>query len=414
MAKSILETRRKIKHKKLKGKHILIGVTAGIAAYKTATLVRYFKKLEAEVKVIMTSASRDFITPLTLSTLSQNPVFIQFFDKKTGEWANHVELAKWADIFVIAPATADSIAKMANGHADQLLFATFLSATCPVIIAPAMDLDMYQHPSVQKNMQQLEANGAYLLPAENGFLASGLHGQGRMQEPEEIGAFVSSFLTQKNDFNGKKVLITAGPTYENIDPVRFIGNSSTGKMGFEIAKDLLSKGAEVYLISGPTHQQLTHAHLHKTETRTAKEMLAEVQLHWEKCDIGIFAAAVSDYRPKERLSKKIKKTDNELSLELVKNPDILSWAGENKHHQFLVGFALETQNAVEYGKTKLRAKNLDAIVVNSLEDQGAGFGEQTNQIKIINRDNKILTFELKEKRFVAQDIVNFIKTNYKD
>ncbi len=394
------------------GKHLLIGVSAGIAAYKIASLVRYFKKLEADVKVIMTPASCDFITPLTLSTLSQNPVAIEMYDEKTGEWTNHVELALWADIFVIAPLTANTLSKLANGQSDNLLTTTYLSAKCPVIVAPAMDLDMYKHHSTNHNLIQLEKDGVIVIPADTGFLASGLEGQGRMPEPEFIGDFVVDFLNESKQLEGIEVLITAGPTYEKIDPVRFIGNHSTGKMGFEIARAFLAKGATVNLITGPTSMILNHPNLNRIDIFSASEMLVEVQKIWENCNIGVFAAAVADYRPKEIADQKIKKQSDELQIELIKNPDILKWAGSVKRNQYLLGFALETQNADEYAKSKIDAKNLDAIVVNSLEDKGAGFGHDTNKIKIIDRNNKMRSFELKQKQQVAKDIVAFILDNY--
>ncbi len=400
------------KRNNLGGKHILIGVTAGIAAYKIASLIRYFKKLEAEVKVIMTPASCSFITPLTLSTLSQNPVAIELFDEENGEWTNHVELALWADVMIIAPLSANTLAKMAIGQSDNLLLTTYLSAKCPVIVAPAMDLDMYQHSSTQENIALLEKAGVLVIPAETGFLASGLQGQGRMPEPEFIGDFVVEFLEDANRLNGVEVLITAGPTHEKIDPVRFIGNHSTGKMGYEIARSFLSRGAKVNLISGPTKLQLEHPNLTKIDIVSADEMLLEVQKIWDKCNIGVFSAAVADYKPKVVATQKIKKQADEFSIELVKNPDILSWAGSVKKNQYLVGFALETQNADEYAKNKLEVKNLNAIVVNSLEDKGAGFGFDTNKIKIIDRNNKMSSFELKQKQEVAKDIVSYIVENY--
>jgi len=406
----MLENRKKKSN--LMGKHILVGVTAGIAAYKIAELVRYFKKLEAEVKVVMTPASCDFITPLTLSTLSQNPVAVDLYDSKTGEWTNHVELALWADVMVIAPLTANTLAKMVSGQSDNLLLTTFLSAKCPVIVAPAMDLDMYQHPSTKRNLEQLEKDGVTVMPADYGFLASGLVGQGRMQEPEQIGAFVCDLLASSDEFQGVKVLITAGPTYERIDPVRFIGNHSSGKMGFEIAKAFLNKGAEVILVTGPTKMVLHHPNLQRVDVMTAEEMLAEVQEAWQQCRIGVFSAAVADYRPRNAAEQKIKKNAEEMQLELVKNPDILKWAGSVKKQQYLVGFALETSDAEAYGKSKIESKNLDAIIVNSLEDAGAGFGHDTNKIKIIDKSNKIYSFELKTKQQVALDIVDFIRGNY--
>lgn len=396
----------------LRGKHILIGVTAGIAAYKIASLVRYFKKLGADVKVIMTPASCDFITPLTLATLSQNPVAVDLYDDKTGEWTNHVELALWANVMVIAPLTANTLAKMATGQSDNLLMTTYLSAKCQVIVSPAMDLDMYQHPSTLQNLEKLEKDGVMVIPADTGFLASGLEGQGRMPEPEFIGDFVVDFLQQSTTFEGKEVLITAGPTYEKIDPVRFIGNHSSGKMGFEIAKSFLAKGAKVHLVTGPTKEKLFHPNLNRMDVVSAEEMLASVQSIWSNCHIGVFSAAVADYRPKEMASQKIKKQADNLTIELVKNPDILKWAGSVKNNQFLMGFALETQAAEAYAKSKITAKNLDAIVVNTLEDSGAGFGVDTNKIKIIGSNNKITSFELKQKKQVALDIVTYIKENY--
>lgn len=406
----MLENRKKKSN--LMGKHILVGVTAGIAAYKIAELVRYFKKLEAEVKVVMTPASCDFITPLTLSTLSQNPVAVDLYDSKTAEWTNHVELALWADVMVIAPLTANTLAKMVSGQSDNLLLTTFLSAKCPVIVAPAMDLDMYQHPSTKRNLEQLEKDGVTVIPADYGFLASGLVGHGRMQEPQQIGAFVCDFLASSDEFQGVKVLITAGPTYERIDPVRFIGNHSSGKMGFEIAKAFLNKGAEVILVTGPTKMVLHHPNLHRVDVMTAEEMLGEVQKVWQQCRIGVFSAAVADYRPRNTAEQKIKKNEEEMQLELVKNPDILKWAGSVKKQQYLVGFALETSDAEAYGKSKIESKNLNAIIVNSLEDAGAGFGHNTNKIKIIDKSNKIYSFELKTKQQVALDIVDFIRENY--
>lgn len=398
----------------LRGKHILIGVTGGIAAYKTAGLVRYFKKLEADVKVVMTPASCDFITPLTLATLSQNPVAIELYDAKTGVWTNHVDLAMWADVMVIAPLTANTLAKMATGQSDNLLLTTYLSTQCPVIVAPAMDLDMYKHPSTARNLAQLEKDGVTVIPADSGFLASGLEGQGRMPEPEVIGDFVVDFLQGKQRAKGMTVLITAGPTYEKIDPVRFIGNHSTGKMGVHLAQAFLAEGATVKLVIGPSKLTLDHPNLERIDIQTAEEMLTAVQGVWDTCQIGVFAAAVADYRPKEMASQKLKKNTDEMQIELVKNPDILAWAGSVKKQQFLMGFALETQNAEEYAKGKIAAKNLDAIVVNSLEDKGAGFGHDTNKIKIINKRNKMSSFELKLKQEVAQDIVAYIIDNYED
>lgn len=392
----------------MQGKRILLGVTGGIAAYKIATLVRYFKKAGADVKIIMTPASVDFISPLTLSTLSKNPVYSQYWDSSTGEWSNHVELGLWADVMIIAPATANSLAKMAVGLSDNLLLTTYLSAKCPVFIAPAMDLDMYQHPTTLRNLDQLEQDGVHILPAQKGELASGLNGEGRMMEPEDIFATIEKFFAKNQILKAKKVLVTAGPTYEDLDPVRFIGNHSTGKMGVEIAKALHSFGAEVTLVLGPNGLNEDLSGIQVRPIRSAQNMLEEVQKVWKDQDAGIFAAAVADYRPAEVADQKIKKKDEILQLSLVKNPDILKWAGENKSRQYLMGFALETNNEEENALGKLQAKNLDAIVLNSLQDQGAGFAHDTNKICIFDKDNKRSDFELKSKKSVANDIVSYL------
>jgi phosphopantothenoylcysteine decarboxylase/phosphopantothenate--cysteine ligase len=393
------------------GKRILLGITGGIAAYKIAFLIRMLKKSGAEVRCLMTPASCDFISPLVVSTLSENPVGIEFWNKQTGEWTNHVEYGLWADVFVIAPLTASTLSKMAIGNSENLLLATFLSMKCPTIVAPAMDLDMYQHPAVKRNLIQLENDNVLVIPAERGELASGLHGEGRMAEPDTIFAAVSSFFEnhQCGSLKGQKVLITAGPTYEAIDPVRFIGNHSSGKMGFEIAKSCLVEGAEVLLIAGPTHQSLTHHRLQQINVFSADDMFEAVQNHWESVDIGVFAAAVADYKPKEVATSKIKKTENDPTIELVKNPDILAWAGANKsQRQFLVGFALETENLVENGRIKLKKKNLNFIVLNSLADEGAGFSVDTNKITILDAYNKQTEFELSSKHEVARNIVEYL------
>lgn len=396
----------------MKGKRILLGITGGIAAYKIAFLIRLIKKKEAEVRCIMTPASCDFISPLTIATLSENPVLIDFWNQKDGTWSNHVELGAWADVFLIAPLTANTMAKLVYGQSDNLLTATYLSAICPVIIAPAMDLDMYAHPATLRNIAQLESDKVLVIPAEFGELASGLVGKGRMAEPEHIIDFLIEFFKQDSAFEGKTVLITAGPTYEKLDPVRFIGNHSSGKMGFNIAAQFLNQGAKVILVTGPTKEELHHSNLTRFDITSAQEMLDVVQKHWQRCQIGVFSAAVSDYRPAEQADQKIKKSDDELILRLVKNPDILAWAGENKSDgQVLMGFALETNRAEEHAKGKLKKKNLDFIVVNTLEDEGAGFGVDTNRIKIIDKNNNLTSFELKSKREVAQDIVQHIKEN---
>lgn len=396
----------------MKGKRILLGITGGIAAYKIAFLIRLLKKKEADVKCIMTPASCDFISPLTISTLSENPVYIDFWNQKDGTWTNHVDLGMWPDVFLIAPLTANTLAKLIHGQSDNLLTATFLSAKSPVIVAPAMDLDMYIHPATKRNLAQLELDGVQIIPAESGELASGLVGQGRLAEPENIVAVLEDFFANSNAFQGQKVLITAGPTYEKIDPVRFIGNHSSGKMGFEIAKVFLNQGAEVTLIAGPTKEKLTHKNLILHSIQTAEEMLLQVQSSWKTMNVGVFAAAVADYRPESPEVQKIKKNEDKMTINLVKNPDILAWAGANKaEKQKLVGFALETNDAEKHGFEKLTRKNLDFIVVNTLEDKGAGFGVDTNRIKIIDKSNKLISFELKPKYQVALDIVNYLKEN---
>jgi len=396
----------------MKGKRILLGITGGIAAYKIAFLIRLLKKKEADVRCIMTPASCDFISPLTIATLSENPVFIDFWNQKDGTWTNHVNLGMWPDVFLIAPLTANTLAKFIHGQSDNLLTATFLSAKSPVIVAPAMDLDMYCHPATQRNLAQLESDGVQIIPAESGELASGLVGQGRLAEPENIVAVLDHFFSKSTAFQGQKVLITAGPTYEKIDPVRFVGNHSSGKMGFEIAKVFLNQGAEVTLISGPTKEKLTHKNLIIHSIQTADEMFNRVKSAWKSMNFGVFAAAVADYRPESPKEQKIKKNENTMTINLVKNPDILAWAGANKaENQKLVGFALETNDAEKHGFDKLKRKNLDFIVVNTLEDRGAGFGVDTNRIKIIDKSNKLISFELKPKQQVALDIVNYLKEN---
>jgi phosphopantothenoylcysteine decarboxylase/phosphopantothenate--cysteine ligase len=394
----------------LSGKKILLGITAGIAAYKTAHLVRLFIKLGADVKVIMTPASKDFITPLTLSTLSKNPVHSSFYNQENDNelWNNHVELGLWADYFLIAPATANTMSKMTNGTCDNLVLATYLSAKCPVYFAPAMDLDMYKHPSTKKSLEQLQNFGNILIPATSGELASGLVGEGRMAEPEDIVAFIENDILSKLPLRGKKVLITAGPTYEIIDPVRFIGNHSSGKMGFEIAKEAANLGAEVFLISGPSTQQISHSLVHRIDVISAEEMYHAAHLYFNDVDIAILSAAVADYKPKNVAHQKIKKTESSLSIELEPTKDILASLGEIKKQQFLVGFALETNNELENAKSKLNRKNLDMIVLNSLQDKGAGFATDTNKITIIDKNLKVNEFDLKSKIAVAKDIINEI------
>ena len=394
----------------LSGKKVLLAISAGIAAYKTASLVRLFIRSGAAVKVVMTPASKDFITPLTLSTLSKNPVASTFFDKEDENelWNNHVDLGLWADLMLVAPATANTLSKMANGTCDNLVLATYLSAKCPVFFAPAMDLDMYQHPSTKTSIEKLQGFGNLLIPAASGELASGLVGEGRMAEPEDIVSFIEKEILSKLPLKGKKVLITAGPTYEAIDPVRFIGNHSTGKMGFEIAKAAANVGAEVFLISGPSSQQIAHSFINRINVTSAAEMYEAVHKEFQNIDIAILSAAVADYKPKNVAAQKIKKTSSALEVELEPTKDILASLGAAKESQFLVGFALETNNEIENAKGKLQRKNLDMIVLNSLQDKGAGFAANTNKVTIIDADLSETPFELKSKSEVANDIINHI------
>lgn len=391
----------------LENKKIIIGITGGIAAYKINYLVRDFVKAGAEVRIVMTKPTEDFVSPLTLSTLSRNKVYTDFYDENK-TWNNHVELALWADVMLIAPCTANTLAKIANGICDNFLMAVYMSAKCPVIIAPAMDLDMYAHPAVIRNLNIAESFGHKIIPAEYGELASGLIGQGRLAEPETIFRTVGNEFTDTDaTFAGKKILITAGPTYENIDPVRFIGNHSSGKMGFDLAKEAAKRGAEVTLISGPSSQKTDDKNIDVYRVTSAQEMFDEVFKHYENTDIAIMSAAVADYTPKVKATEKIKKNEQELTIELIKNKDILRTMGEKKTHQLLVGFALETQNEEENAKGKLVKKNLDMIVLNSLRDEGAGFANATNKIKIFTPTEE-QSFTLKSKEEVARDILNFI------
>ncbi|MFD0988989.1 bifunctional phosphopantothenoylcysteine decarboxylase/phosphopantothenate--cysteine ligase CoaBC [Mariniflexile jejuense] len=394
----------------LNGKNILLGISGGIAAYKTASLVRLFVKLGANVKVVMTPASKDFITPLTLSTLSKNPVYSSFTNEEDDNavWTNHVDLGLWADLFVVAPATANTLSKMANGVCDNLLLAVYLSAKCPVYFAPAMDLDMYKHQTTLRSFKVLKSYGNVMIPATSGELASGLVGEGRMAEPEDIVTFIENDILEKLPLKGKKVLITAGPTYEAIDPVRFIGNHSSGKMGFEIAKASANLGAEVILISGPTHQKVSHNLINLIPVVSANDMYNEVHKHFQNVDIAILSAAVADFTPKEVASQKIKKKEATLLLELVKTKDILASLGAIKTNQFLVGFALETDNELENAKGKLKKKNLNLIVLNSLNDTGAGFKSDTNKVTFIDADETVTEYQLKSKAEVATDLLNKI------
>lgn len=382
----------------LKDKRVLVGITGGIAAYKIATFIRLLKKQGADVRCMMTPASSDFITPLTVATLSENPVGIDFYNSKTGEWTNHVEWALWADVMIFAPVTANSLAKMAHGFTDNFLLATYLSAKCPVFIAPAMDLDMYAHPTTKTNLAIVEGFGHTIIPAESGFLASGLSGEGRMAEPETLLDVLENHFAKDDRFVGQTILITAGPTYEAIDPVRFIGNHSSGKMGFALAEAAAKKGANVILISGPTHCKTTHKNIQLLAVQSAEEMLQAVQNNWKNATLGIFAAAVADYRPEMVANQKIKKSAEDLRIQLIKNPDILTWAASNKtSHQRVVGFALETQNGLEYAKDKLIRKHLDAIVLNEMGESGVGFGVDTNAVSLIDKNNNIRSFELQSK-----------------
>ena len=395
----------------LGGKNILLGITGGIAAYKTTFLVRLLIKAGANVKVVLTESASSFVSPLTLATLSKNAVLSSFVDEENGSvsWNNHVELGLWADIVLIAPATANTLSKMANGTCDNLLMATYLSAKCPVYFAPAMDLDMYKHPSTTATFKKLLSFGNIMIPATSGELASGLIGEGRMAEPEDIVDFLNDHLAKGLPLNGKKVLITAGPTYEAIDPVRFIGNHSSGLMGYELARNAANLGAKVFLVSGPSHLTVQHSQIELIKVTSADEMYKATVALYPEMDIVICAAAVADYRPKLVSDQKIKKTSDEFTITLVKNKDILFSLGEIKKEQYLVGFALETENEVDNAIGKLKRKNLDAIVLNSLNDSGAGFGKLTNKISFIDKNLDIKTFELKTKAEVALDILNEIK-----
>lgn len=395
----------------LSGKNILLGVTAGIAAYKTAHLVRLFIKVGANVKVVMTPASKDFVTPLTLSTLSQNPVYSSFFEKGeegTEEWNSHVELGLWADYMLVAPATANTLSKMANGVCDNLLLATYLSAKCKVYFAPTMDLDMYKHPSTKQNIDKLQSYGNVFIAPSSGFLASGLDGEGRMEEPENMVSFIENNIVNGLPLFGKKVIITAGPTYEAIDPVRFIGNHSSGKMGFELANAAANLGAQVYLVTGPSHEKVLNSLIKRIDVVSAQEMYTEVHKYYDTSDIAICSAAVADYKPKHISDQKIKKSSDSMTIELVKTHDILASLGKIKKNQFLIGFALETDNEIENATLKLKNKNLDLIVLNSLQDKGAGFKKETNKISIIDKFENISEFSLKSKAEVAEDIFNEI------
>jgi len=393
----------------LNNKKILIGVCGSIAAYKIATLVRLLKKAGAEVKIILTPAAKEFITPLTLATLSKNPVNIEFVKNKQGEWANHVELGLWADVFLIAPASANTLAKMAHGICDNLLLATYLSARCKVVIAPAMDLDMFQHPSTQHNLKTLQSFGYTIIEPTIGELASGLVGKGRMAEPEELKKTLLHFFKKKEQLANQTILVTAGPTYEAIDPVRFIGNHSSGKMGYALADEFADRGAKVILVAGPNSQSINNNNVKLIEVTSAEEMLTACKKHFANCQIAVFSAAVADYKPIKIAKNKIKKSDTSLTIELEKTPDILATLAKTKtKKQVIAGFALETDNELTNAKEKLKRKNLDLIVLNSLKNKGAGFKHNTNQITILDSKNKLINFKLKPKTEVAKDIVDYI------
>ncbi len=399
----------------MKGKRILLGITGSIAAYKSAFLVRLLIKAGAEVKVVMSESAKDFVTPLTLSVLSKNPVMTSAFNPDNGEWYNHVETGLWADAFIIAPASANTIGKMAHGITDNQLLACYLSARCPVFIAPAMDLDMLQHPAVKANLQTLSSfKKHFIITPAHGELASGLTGEGRMEEPEKIVDILEKHFYENLPLRGIKALVTAGPTYENIDPVRFIGNRSSGKMGFAIAEELSKMGADVKLISGPTHLSLNDRGVERTDVNSADEMLMACMHDFEKMDIIVMSAAVADFRPGEESTEKIKKKNNPLNVSLVPTTDILKSMGEKKRtNQLLVGFALETNNELANAREKLVNKNLDLIVLNSLNDAGAGFDVSTNKVTFIEKSGREHSFGVKQKSEVARDLVNVIMNSFK-
>lgn len=397
----------------LKGKHVVLGITGGIAAYKSVTLLRLLVKAGAEVQVVITPAGKEFITPVTLSALSGRPVVSEFFTANTGEWHSHVDLGLWADVMVIAPATASTIGKMAHGIADNMLVTTYLSAKEHVMIAPAMDLDMMAHPTTVRNLALLAADGVEIIEPAAGELASHLTGKGRMEEPENIFKRIEEFFSRREDLRGKRVAITAGPTYEKLDPVRFIGNYSSGKMGIALAEECASRGAEVTLICGPVSLETAHASITRIDVESAEQMLEASREPFAKADIGIFAAAVADYRPEVSSESKLKREGREeMTVRLVRNPDIAATlAAGKRENQIFVGFALETDNEHDNALGKLRKKNLDMVVLNSLKDAGAGFGTDTNKITLICNDGTEKSFPLKSKREVAADIVQLVISN---
>jgi phosphopantothenoylcysteine decarboxylase/phosphopantothenate--cysteine ligase len=400
----------------LKGKHIVLGITGSIAAYKSATLTRLLIKKGAEVQIVITPAGKEFITPVTLSALSGKPVISEFFASGDGTWHSHVELGLWADLMIVAPATASTIGKMANGIADNMLITTYLSMKAPVFVAPAMDLDMYRHISTQRNIGMLRNDGVHIIDPGEGELASHLEGKGRMEEPEKIIAILEEFLDSRNDLAKKKILITAGPTYERIDPVRFIGNFSSGKMGFALAEECASRGAEVLLITGPTALSLSHPNIRRVDVESAHEMYDAAIKTFPEMDAAILSAAVADYRPAQWTDEKIKRREGEeITITLTPNPDIAASLGKiRKPHQLIIGFALETSNEESNAGRKMEKKNFDFIVLNSLQDKGAGFGYDTNKVTILSRKGEKHSFELKTKKEVAKDIIDTAFTTFEN
>ena len=393
----------------LGGKHILLGVTGSIAAYKAANIVRLLVTQGAEVKIVMTPLAKQFITPLTLATLAKNPIYVDFFNPENGEWNSHVSLGMWADAYLIAPATANTIGKMANGIADNLLLTSYLSAKCPVFVAPAMDLDMYAHPAVQKNIETLKSYGVHFIDAEDGELASGLVGKGRLAAPERIVESLDTFFNGQMSLTGKKVMVTAGPTYEKIDAVRFIGNYSSGKMGYAIAEECANRGAEVVLVSGPTSLNVHNSNIKLVRVNSAREMYEACNQEFPQCNAAVLSAAVADFTPQNVSDTKIKRKDNNLEITLKPTDDIAASLGKQKGDRVLVGFALEKENELENAIGKLERKNFDFIVLNSMNDKGAGFNHDTNKITIINRSKEVKNYDLKSKVMVAKDIVDEIE-----
>ena len=393
----------------LKGKHIILGVTGSIAAYKAATLTRLLVKEGANVKVVMTPLAKEFITPLTMATLSKSPIMVDFYNPENGDWNSHVDLGLWADLYLIAPASANTIGKMAGGIADNLLLTTYLSAKCPVMVAPAMDLDMYKHPATQRNLKVLQSFGNIIIEPESGELASGLIGKGRMEEPERIVAFIADYFARQEDFKGKKVVVTAGPTYEKIDPVRFIGNYSSGKMGLAIAEEFAGRGAEVVLVCGPVNLKTSHPAIRRVDVESAAQMYEVTSKEFVNSDVAVLSAAVADFTPKEKADHKIKRGKDDLLLELLPTKDIAAELGRIKTaSQLLVGFALETNDEEMNALSKMQRKNLDMIVLNSLNDKGAGFSVDTNKVTILDKAGNKTVYELKTKVEVAKDIVDQI------